>query len=408
MQPFNKRIAIMLPFGFSSGLPLALTGATLQAWLATSAVDIKTIGLFSLAGLPYAIKFLWSPIMDRFSIPWLGRRRGWIFLAQILLSIGLAFMATLSPAENQMVMGWTAFIIAFLSASQDIAIDAYRADVLRQEERGLGVAMTVTGYRIAMLVSGALALILSDRIGWMNTYRVMAAFMAVSIIITISSPKTDGETRPPRDINEAIAGPLKEFFSRRNALFFILFIILYKLPDAFASSLITAFLIKGPGFSPTEVGTVNKALGLASTMAGAFLGGWLMRRMGLFRSLLYFGVFQAISSLWFTALAIAGKSYPLLITSVTLENLSSGMGTAAFVSLMMALCNRNFTATQYALLSAVSATGRIFAGPPSGFLAGILSWPWFFIFSACVALPGLLLLLIMKKGILALERDTRL
>ncbi|MGB9712562.1 MAG: AmpG family muropeptide MFS transporter, partial [Dissulfurimicrobium sp.] len=304
MQPFNKRIAIMLPFGFSSGLPLALTGATLQAWLATSAVDIKTIGLFSLAGLPYAIKFLWSPIMDRFSIPWLGRRRGWIFLAQILLSIGLAFMATLSPAENQMVMGWTAFIIAFLSASQDIAIDAYRADVLRQEERGLGVAMTVTGYRIAMLVSGALALILSDRIGWMNTYRVMAAFMAVSIIITISSPKTDGETRPPRDINEAIAGPLKEFFSRRNALFFILFIILYKLPDAFASSLITAFLIKGPGFSPTEVGTVNKALGLASTMAGAFLGGWLMRRMGLFRSLLYFGVFQAISSLWFTALAI--------------------------------------------------------------------------------------------------------
>ncbi|MGC9021832.1 MAG: AmpG family muropeptide MFS transporter, partial [Dissulfurimicrobium sp.] len=389
MQPFNKRIAIMLPFGFSSGLPLALTGATLQAWLATSAVDIKTIGLFSLAGLPYAIKFLWSPIMDRFSIPWLGRRRGWIFLAQILLSIGLAFMATLSPAENQMVMGWTAFIIAFLSASQDIAIDAYRADVLRQEERGLGVAMTVTGYRIAMLVSGALALILSDRIGWMNTYRVMAAFMAVSIIITISSPKTDGETRPPRDINEAIAGPLKEFFSRRNALFFILFIILYKLPDAFASSLITAFLIKGPGFSPTEVGTVNKALGLASTMAGAFLGGWLMRRMGLFRSLLYFGVFQAISSLWFTALAIAGKSYPLLITSVTLENLSSGMGTAAFVSLMMALCNRNFTATQYALLSAVSATGRIFAGPPSGFLAGILGWPWFFIFSACVALPGL-------------------
>jgi PAT family beta-lactamase induction signal transducer AmpG len=399
----NRRLLVMLPLGFSSGLPLALTGATLQAWLATAAIDIKTIGLFSLAGLPYAIKFIWSPVMDRFSIPWLGRRRGWIIITQILLIIGIIFMASLSPAANPMTVGVAAILVAFLSASQDIAIDAYRADVLMPEERGLGVAMAVTGYRVAMLVSGALALILSDRIGWTKTYQLMAALMAVSIIATLSGPGTNGEARQPRDMKEAVTGPLREFFSRQNALLFIIFIILYKLPDAFAGSLTTAFLIKGPGFSPTEVGAVNKALGLASTMAGAFLGGWLMRRLGLFRSLLYFGVFQAVSSLGFTALAIAGRSYPLLIASVTIENLSSGMGTAAFVSLMMALCNKDFTATQYALLSAVSATGRVFAGPPSGLLAGILGWPWFFIFALFVAMPGLLLLLIMKKGILTLE-----
>lgn len=393
----------MLPLGFSSGLPLALTGATLQAWLATTSIDIKTIGIFSLAGLPYAIKFIWSPVMDRFSIPWLGRRKGWIIITQLLLVVSIIYMASLSPAASPMTMGVAAMFVAFLSASQDIAIDAYRADVLMPKERGLGVAMAVTGYRIAMLVSGALALILSDRIGWTKTYQLMAIIMALSIIATLLCPGANGEARHPRDMKEAVAGPLREFFSRRYALLFILFIILYKLPDAFAGSLTTAFLIKGPGFSPTEVGAVNKALGLASTMAGAFLGGWLMRRLGLFRSLLYFGVFQAGSSLGFTALAIAGRSYPLLIASVTIENLSSGMGTAAFVSLMMALCNKDFTATQYAMLSAVSAMGRIFAGPPSGFLADILGWPWFFIFSACVALPGLLLLLIMKKGVLTLE-----
>ena len=241
----NRRIAVVLLLGFASGLPLALTAGTLQAWMATAGVDIRTIGILSLAGLPYTLKFLWAPLMDRYVPPWLGRRRGWILLAQIGLLFGIAGMGTQSPAQAPVVLGMMALLTAFLSASQDIVIDAYRTDVLREAERGAGAAVSVLGYRIAMLTSGALALILSDRIGWQSTYWLMAALLVAGMLAALLGPEPERPARPPSSIAEAVWGPLRDFFSRPAALSIVLLIVLYKLGDAFAGTLSTAFLIRG-------------------------------------------------------------------------------------------------------------------------------------------------------------------
>ncbi|HXW69235.1 MAG TPA: MFS transporter, partial [Dissulfurispiraceae bacterium] len=284
----NRRIATVLLLGFSSGLPLALTGGTLQAWMAVKGVDLRTIGVFALAGLPYTLKFVWSPVMDRFIPPWLGRRRGWILVAQICLVAGIAAMAVGSPRQYPLVMGVLALLVAFASASQDIVVDAYRTDVLHEHERGAGAAVFVMGYRIAMIVSGAAALILSDRIGWRDTYLLMSVIMIAGMAATVMGPEPEGTVAPPKSIGEAAWGPLKDFFSRRAALTFVLVIVLYKLGDAYAGTLTTAFLIRGPGFTPTEVGTINKGLGLVSLIIGALLGGALMVRLGLYNALMLF------------------------------------------------------------------------------------------------------------------------
>jgi len=394
----------MLPMGFASGLPLALTGGTLQAWLAMDGVDIRTIGLFSLAGIPYALKFFWSPVMDRFSLPWLGRRRGWILPIQVILVSGISAMAFVSPSGTPFLMACLALTVAFSSASQDIVIDAYRTDVLEEKERGLGAALSVTGYRIAMLVSGALALILSDRIGWQNTYILMAGIMSLGIFATLAGPEPRLAPSPPGSIPEAISGPLKEFFSRTAAISMLVLIVLYKLGDAFAGTLTTAFLIRGIGFSPTDVGTINKGFGLVATIGGALLGGGLMTKIGLFGALMFFGVLQAVSNLSFMLLAWIGKSYCAMIAAVGFENLSGGMGTAAFVAFLMALCNHRFTASQYAMFSALASLGRIFVGPPSGFVVKWLGWAQFFFVTTLAALPGLIILWRMRRHISVLEK----
>ena len=399
----NKRLAVMLPLGFASGLPLALSGGTLQAWLAVDGVDIRTIGLFSICGIPYTIKFLWSPAMDRFSMPWLGRRRGWMFVTQCVLAAVLATMALVSPAAMPFRMAVLAVFLAFSSASQDIVIDAYRTDLLKVHERGLGVGLSVTGYRIAMLVSGAFALIMADMIGWSLTYLIMAAVMMTGVAVTFAGPEPEEEFSAPVTLADAVWGPLSEFFSRPGAFFFLAVIVLYKLGDAFAGTLTTAFLIRGVGFSPTDVGTINKGLGLASTLAGALVGGGLMAKMGLFRSLMFFGVLQAASNLSFMILAWMGKKYWVMIAAVGFENLSGGMGTAAFVAFLMSLCHHRFTATQYALLSALASAGRVFVGPPSGFLVEWIGWPPFFFITTLVAVPGLMLLAWMREDISCLE-----
>ena len=393
----------MFPMGFASGLPLALSGGTLQAWLTVAGVDIRTIGLFSMVGIPYTLKFLWSPVMDRFNIPVLGRRRGWIFLCQVLLVLITCLMAALDPSNQAALMGLAAIILAFFSASQDIVIDAYRTDSLKERERGLGVGLTVTGYRIAMLVSGALALILADHVGWRTTYLSMAAVMAAAALFTLFAPEPELRGRPPADIAEAVTAPLKDLFSRKAVLSFLLLIILYKIGDAFAGTLTTAFLIRGAGFSPTDVGTINKGLGLIATILGAMAGGGLMTRMGLYGSLMLFGILQAVSNLAFMALAMVGKNYPMMIGAVGLENICGGMGTAAFVAFLMALCNHRFSATQYAILSALAALGRVFVGPPSGLLVARLGWVEFFFFTFLAALPGLFLLYFLKRRIEALD-----
>jgi len=393
----------MLPMGFASGLPLALSGGTLQAWLTVAGVDIRTIGLFSLVGIPYTLKFLWSPVIDRFNIPVFGRRRGWILICQVLLVLITCLLAVLNPSSQAAFMGLAAIVLAFFSASQDIVIDAYRSDSLKERERGLGVGLTVTGYRVAMLVSGALALILADHIGWRTTYLSMAAVMAGTGLFTLLAPEPELHGRPPGDIAEAVTEPLKDLFSRKAALSLLLLIILYKIGDAFAGTLTTAFLIRGAGFSPTDVGTINKGLGLVATILGAIAGGGLMTRMGLYGSLMLFGILQAVSNLAFMALAMVGKNYPMMIGAVGLENICGGMGTAAFVAFLMALCNHRFSATQYAILSALAAIGRVFVGPPSGLLVAKLGRAEFFFFTFLAALPGLMMLVYLKSRIEALD-----
>jgi PAT family beta-lactamase induction signal transducer AmpG len=395
----SPRVATVLVLGFASGLPLALSSGTLQAWMTVAGVDIKTIGLFSLVGLPYTVKFLWAPVMDRYAPNFLGRRRGWVALTQLLLMGVIAVMGAMDPTRAPLALAAMALLLAFASASQDIVVDAYRTDVLREPERGLGAAVSVLGYRLALLVSGALALILSDHIGWRNTYWLMAALLAIGLVAAFLGPEPDEQVRPPRTLAEAVVGPLREFFSRPEAGVMLLLIVLYKLGDAFAGSLTTAFLIRGAGFTPTDVGAINKGLGLFATIIGALFGGGLMVRLGLYRALLLFGILQAVSNLAFMVLAWAGKSYPLMVVAVAFENIAGGMGTAAFVALLMALCDHRFSATQFALLSALAAIGRVFVGPPSGLLVDAVGWVWFFFCTFLVALPGLLLLWHLRRRV---------
>ena len=402
----SRSIAVITFLGFSSGIPLALTGGTLQAWMTVAGVDLRTIGIFALVGLPYAMKFLWSPLMDRFVPPLFGRRRGWIIIMQISLMIGISAMAFGSPQQAPWILAALALTVAFTSASQDIVIDAYRTDVLHEQERGVGAAVFVMGYRVAWLVSGALALILSEYIGWHNTYLLMAGVMGLGIISTLLGPEPDGRIMPPRTIQEAVSGPMKDFFSRNSAVALLFLIILYKLGDAYAGSLTTAFLIRGVGFSVSDVGYINKGLGFISVVIGALFGGMLMVKLRLFRALMIFGILQAASNLSFMFLAWVGKSYGMLIFAIAFENLSGGMGTAAFVSLLMAMCNHRYTATQYALLSSLAALGRIFISPTSGYLVESIGWAGFFFMTFLVALPGLWLLWRLRGTVSELVSET--
>ena len=398
-------MAVMVLLGFSSGLPLPLTSGTLQAWLTVAGVDLRTIGIFSLVGLPYTIKFLWSPLMDRFVPPWLGRRRGWIIPTQLALMLGITSMVLVSPQYAPLALALLALIVAFTSASQDIVVDAYRTDLLPEVERGIGAATFIMGYRIAMLVGGALALILSDQIGWQNTYLIMAGLMIVGVFGTFLGPEPDGKITPPKNLQEAIWGPLKDFFSRPRALIILLFIVLYKLGDAYAGSMTTPFLLRGIGFSATDVGTINKGMGLVALIVGAMYGGAIMIKLGLFRSLMIFGLLQMVSNLSFMVLAWTGKNYGVMIFTVAFENLSGGMGMAAFAAFIMALCNKRYSATQFALLSSLSALGRVFISPTSGYVVESTGWAIFFFITTLTALPGLLLLWWLKDEIINLKQE---
>ncbi len=254
--------------------------------MAVTGVDLRTIGIFTLIGMPYTVKFLWSPLMDRFIPPFLGRRRGWIIITQISLIIGISTMAFCSPESSPFLLALIALFVAFISSSQDIVVDAYRTDILHEKERGVGAAVFVMGYRIAMLVSGAIALILSEKIGWRNTYILMAGLIYVGVISTIVGREPDRKIIPPKSLSEAVIGPMKEYFSRNSALSLLLLIVLYKIGDAYAGALTTAFLIRGMGFSVTEVGTINKGLGFASLIIGAMVrwntDGTLLRLFALY------------------------------------------------------------------------------------------------------------------------------
>ncbi|MCK9227851.1 MAG: MFS transporter [Syntrophorhabdaceae bacterium] len=401
----SYRMIIMVVLGFASGLPLPLTSGTLQAWLTTAGIDIKMIGIFSIVGLPYTLKFFWSPFMDRFVPPFLGRRRGWIVCTQVFLLAGIAAMALTSPAKMPLALGTIALCVAFFSASQDIVVDAYRTDVLPATERGTGVAVFIFGYRIAFLVAGALALMMADRIGWQKTYLFMACLMIPGMLGSLAGHEPDGKIVPPRSMREAVWGPLKDFFSRRSAIIILLFIILYKLGDAYAGALTTAFLIRGVHFTLSELAIINKLIGIVATIVGALFGGALMVKMGLFRSLWWFGILQTVSNLSFMVLAIIGKSYTAAVVAVAFENITGGMGSTAFVAFVMALCNKRFTATQFALLSSLAVLGRVVISPTSGYIVTYVGWAVFFLFTVIAALPGLALLLYLKKEIVLLDKN---
>jgi PAT family beta-lactamase induction signal transducer AmpG len=504
------RFIVITVLGFASGLPLALTGQAMQAWLSMEGLDVATIGFLSLVGLPYTFKFLWAPLMDRFDLPWLGRRRGWLVATQLLLALLLFLLAGMSPKGATQAFALLAVAIAFMSASQDVVIDAYRTDLLPPRERGLGASLAVGGYRLAMILSGGIALIWTDAQqgggwSWPEVYRLMAGlmvvaaavsatmlpklaalpaapatgvairhdllgFLAVVVAVMVGYAFTDQIVAPAvrtlmaplwqgsalgtalqgrwadlvslllgigitlplaawaarRARFETLLSGLSNYFSQTGAAAFLLFIVLYKLGDAFAGSLMTPFLLKSMAFSPAEVGVVNKVIGLWLTIGGALLGGALMFNLGLWRALLIFGVLQMASNVGFWWLAVSGKGLmpglvipafdwvvvklaaptPVdggLLMVIAFENLSGGMGTAAFLAFLMSLCNQRFTATQFALLSAFASVGRVWVGPLAGVLAESIGWPAFFIVSTIAALPALAMLWWMRASVRALE-----
>ncbi|AOM41152.1 muropeptide MFS transporter AmpG [Xenorhabdus hominickii] len=395
--PALRKYRTLLLLGFASGLPLALTAGTLQAWMTVENIDIKTIGFFTLVGQAYVFKFLWAPAMDRYSPSFLGRRRGWMLVTQLLLIVSIAAMGFLQPSQHLWWLAALAVSVAFFSASQDIIFDAYKTDLLSQEERGSGAAISVLGYRLAMLVSGGLALLMTTYISWQSIYWVMAGIMLIGIYATLTAKEPEINAAPPKTLHQAVFEPLSDFFNRNNAWLILLLIVLYKLADAFAISLSTTFLIRGIGFSAPEVGMINKTLGLAATIVGALYGGYLMHKLCLFRSLMIFGILQTVSNFGYWILAVTPKDIYTMGAAVFLENICGGMGTAAFVALLMTLCNKSFSATQFALLSALSAVGRVYVGPVAGWFAETHGWPMFYLFSVIVGLPGLLLLLACRK-----------
>jgi PAT family beta-lactamase induction signal transducer AmpG len=382
---------VALLMGFSCGLPLLLTITLLQAWMKEAGVDLTVIGLMALVGLPYTLKFLWAPILDRFTPPFLGRRRGWLLVVQSVLMISISGLGFTNPARSPWMVALIAFLVTFFSASQDTVVDAYRREDLPDEELGLGASLYVNGYRLGMLLASGGGLIMADHMPFSMVYQVMAACMLPGILTTLLAREPDIHDRTPKTLKEAVVEPLAEYFRRPDALWIVAFIVLYKIGDSMATAITTPFYLD-IGFSNTQIGTVVKLFGFWATVGGSLIGGVLMLRLKINRSLWIFGFLQAISTAGFAVLARIGNSLITLAAVITFENLCSGMGTAAFVAFMASITNKRFTATQYALLSSLMGVPRVIASAPTGFLAKTMGWETFFIFCTLMAGPGLMLL----------------
>ncbi|MDS4031151.1 MAG: MFS transporter [Candidatus Contendobacter sp.] len=389
----SGRMLTALLMGFSSGLPLLLaTGSVLQAWLEKAGANLGTIGLFALVGLPYTLKFLWAPLLDRFApITGMGRRRGWLLLIQLTLMAAIAGLGFTDPTRNLSLVALAALLAAFFSASQDIVIDAYRRESLADEEQGLGASLYVNGYRIGLLLSSGGGLILAYSIPFSAVYWVMAAAMLPGLITTLFCAEPDVPVGTPRTLRDAVVQPFVEYFSRQDAVLILLFVLLYKVGEMMASQMSTPFYLK-LGFSTSEIGYIVKLFGFWATVIGGLLGGVLMLRLGLYRALWTFGVLQAIGLIGFVILARLGHSLPGLALAITSENLFSGMATTAYVAFMATLTNKKFTATQYALLSSLMGIPRVVVNAPTGYLAEWLGWEGFFLFCMASTVPGLWLL----------------
>ena len=391
-QIVSRKMVVALIMGFSCGVPLLLTISVLQAWMKKEGVDLTVIGIFSLVGLPYTLKFVWAPLFDRFTLPFLGRRKGWLLVAQVCLVLSIALLGSMNPARSPWMVAMAAFLVTFCSASQDIVVDAYRREDLSDEELGLGSSLYIYGYRAGMLLASGGGLILADHISFSLVYLIMAASLIPGMAATVLTPEPEKAQGQPTTLVQAVFDPLREYFSREGALLILLFIMCYKIGDTMASAMTTPFYLD-IGFSMTEVGAVVKLFGFWATLAGTFIGGILMLKLGINRSLWIFGGLQALSTAGFAWLAVVGHNIGLLSGVIAFENLSSGMGTAAYVAFMAALTDKRFTATQYALLSSLMGIPRVIASAPTGFFAKHLGWEGFFIFCALIALPGMALLI---------------
>jgi len=378
--------------GFACGLPLLLTITLLQAWMKEEGVNLHVIGMMALVGLPYTMKFLWAPLFDRFTLPFLGRRRGWLLLSQLALAVSIVALGFTDPGRSPLLVAITAFIVTFFSASQDIVVDAYRREDLPDEELGLGSSLYVNGYRVGMLLASGGGLILADHISFQMVYVIMALCMFPGLVTTLMAREPDVTETPPQSLKEAVIEPLLEYFNRRGAIWMLAFILFYKVGDTMASTMTIPFYLD-VGFSKTEIGAVVKLFGFWATIAGSLIGGVSMIRMGIYRSLWIFGFLQALSTAGFAVLAHTGHNIAMLSAVIGFENLSGGMGTAAFVAFMASITNKKFTATQYALLSSLMGVPRVLASAPTGYLVEGLGWIWFFVFCTVIAIPGMLLLL---------------
>jgi PAT family beta-lactamase induction signal transducer AmpG len=374
--------ATVTVLGFTSGLPLLLTNSTLQAWMKDSKVDLSLIGASALLGLPYNLKFLWSPMLDAFPVFGLGRRRGWILLTQFIVAVALVAMAYQNPSTGLGVLGMLAVFTAFASASQDIAIDAYRTELLPKEDQGLGSALSINAYRVGMLVAGAFALWLADRFPWRVVYLFMAAFMLPGMLGTLLGPEPVIKKVAPRTLTEAVVLPFRDFFSRRGAGEILAFTLLYKTGDMMASALTTVFLMD-LGFSKGEIGIATKGVGLTSLIVGAMIGGVLMKKWDLKKSLVVFGIVQAVSIFAPFGLSLVGFNRPLMYATLIAENLCFGTGAVAYGAFLMRSCSKGMAATQYALLSSLMALPRTVLA---------VGWSPYFLLCIGLAVPGLLML----------------
>ncbi len=390
-QIFSPRMLVSFLMGFACGVPLLLTLSVLQAWMKEEGIDLSVIGLFSLVGLPYTLKFLWAPFFDRFTLPFLGRRRGWLIVAQLVLIMALVFLGMTNPGQSPWLVVLAAMMVTFFSASQDIVVDAYRREDLTDNELGLGSSLYVNGYRVGMLLAGSGGLILADHFTFSQVYLFMAASLAIGVVTTLLCREPEIDEKKPRNFRESVIEPFREYFSRHGAILILLFILLYKIGDQMASTMTIPFYLD-IGFTKTQIGTVAKLFGFWAVIVGGLLGGIIILRLGIIRSLWIFGILQAISTAGFSLLAVIGSNLSWLAAVIAFENLSGGMGTAAYVAYMASLTNKKFTATQYALLSSLMGIPRVFASAPTGFMVESMGWFLFFFLCAAIAIPGLFLL----------------
>lgn len=398
----SRKMWIVLLLGFSSGLPYLLTGAVLKTWLAREHVDISTIGYFSWVGMAYSLKFFWAPFVDRYRLLFFGRRRSWILATQVLLAASLFYLSTLNPLTALTQMAITAVIIAFLGATQDIAIDAYRREILEDEEMGLGSALTQYGFRGAMWFTGGVGLgmvgVEGLGLSWGQLYVVMALIMVSTVLVTWFAPEPKDSGNQPATLMSAVIDPFREFFTRDKALTILSFVFLFKLGDSLSAAMLNPYYVE-MGYSNLDIAFIAKTVGLASVFVGLALGGLIIFKLGILKSLWIFGILQALSTAGFSIIVFSGPEKWALALAVIFEDISAGMGSAAFIAYLSTITNKKFTGTQFALLSALATLGRNFFSGFSGDMVKSLGWAPFFWTCALIAIPGLVMLWFIQHDV---------